>query len=360
MVTTSTLVAREPATRTRPPRPDSGAEFRWQRVSAGLLLLTGCATESGEPTATLTSPLSWTNVVGRITADGMQTETFFPLNDLSTHHGNLLEDSRAYKVVEEKPIDGIYYNTRHEPISSLVVHRDLDNCPQSADHSCLSFTGWESDYPGKVDRIEVQVADEENPDCMQLGAWRYFRFDLKIERNTVDPSLGDSNVNISQMWQSHSGPAWKLPALAIELRGRAPGVTAPDETLSLHFTAQNDDGGIDVYDGAIVPGTWSRWFIVMKPNPLPVAPASGPIGAIMIWRDKPLDWVPTTVGNPPLNSLRELYWGYRPTPPGAESPVTSKLVTRVGIYRNGSDAKLVRFKMDNIKLTTDEANLPGP
>jgi len=340
---------------------------------------TGSVTFASGRTVTLSlrgvsSPLSWVNVGGRITASGAQVIPIQPIPS-GTYRGDLWESGHDYPIVEMETFPAPYgdLNNRHAPMSTLIKTNDPVACPQSADHSCLQFEGFESRVGGHNDRIEIDVssgAQARGPNGpLVIGEWRYLRFDLLIDPSTAP--IGDCDVIVSQIWQVHNGGPddlnWKIPALAVRVSD-LPRDCGPTAGLCLAFDSGHDLAVSPGWERStfhsepIQKGVWNRFFIAMRPVPIGYESQLNPprSGAVIIWKNKPLDWVPVVnAANPPINATTTFAWGYTPFSSGG-AVVKDTFDTRVGIYRNGGAANPVRFRMDNIKFTADENNLPGP
>lgn len=346
-------------------------------LSGSMALLVGCqavpgADEHGPDadgaTDRVQQALSWDHVTARITAsDATVVPRSAPAE--STWHATLSEDGRDHYIVEQSVKQVGDGNARHAPMSKLISQND----PDCDGGTCLKFTGFGTNYgdyppPGVNDRIEVEVLSGDQPGGMPLNEWRYLRFFLLVSPATQPPPAGQ-DIIIAQTWQIHYGPNWRAPAFKISLR---PG-------LKLQFTYYNDDiesydGGVPVYaphnfhEEPIVTGRWMSFHIAMKAVPKP-ASGTGPLGAIMIWKNAGTNYVPKIdqfLINP---NNKEFNWGYRPVGANAagtacvaaENCVTGLFTQRLGIYRNDSVAvgSFLSFKIDSVKITTDENYMPG-
>jgi hypothetical protein len=320
----------------------------------------------GEVTGRVQQALSWDHVTARITSSDATVVPRSAASD-STWHATLQEDGRDHRIVEQAVSDVGDGNARHAPFSELIA-RDAD-CDGG---TCLKFSGYGTNYGdhaprGTNDRIEVEVSTGDQPGGMPLNEWRYLRFFLLVSPATQPPPPGQ-DIIIAQTWQLHNGPNWRAPAFKISLRAG----------LKLEFTYYNDEisgyeNGIPVYaphtfhEEPIVTGSWMSFHLAMKAVPKPVS-GTGPLGAIMIWKNAGLNYVPQ-IDQYLINAdNKEFNWGYRQvgTDASGACAVTANCVRglftqRLGIYRNDSAAQgsFVSFKVDSVKITTDEAFMPG-
>jgi len=206
-----------------------------------------------------------------------------------TWHGTLQEDGRDHYIVEQSVSEVSEGNARHAPISELISGND----PDCDGGTCLKFTGYGTNYGdhpprGGNDRIEVEVLGGDQPGGMPLNEWRYLRFFILVSPATQAPPPGQ-DIIIAQTWQIHGGAPSLPPAFKISLRAG----------LQLQFTYYRDEmvNGNPGYVGhtfhtePIVAGSWMSFHLAMKAVPKP-ASGSGPLGAIMIWKNAGTNYVP--------------------------------------------------------------------
>ena len=248
--------------------------------------------------------------------------------------------------------------------------------------------------------MELQISQSGGSpdDVLQFGEWRYLRYFIKIHR-----SFGASkdDVLITQVWQRNSNPlldekgtvlrASVGPAFSVNLTSAATpppdprcSVPAGPATINAQFSYRNDSNSewaaqngrgpdrVPFLTCVLPKDQWLGFAIAMQPVHEPresTDPAKR--GTILVWK---LDTATGLSFGPNLpvtkaanydsqdESKYRFYWGFRPerrfsSPPDPLGGFTNRFDIRVGIYRSSALYSTLWF--DDVKLTNDEACLPG-
>jgi hypothetical protein len=322
-------------------------------------------------------PLSWTNVVGRLTAANASVED---VPDESKHTHDWVEDGRRYAIDENSPL------ARHRLPSTLWLRGDGSPPGNDCIHGdCISFIGY--GWPGTActtcagalhdnDRLEITLSDSAGPDALRIDQWRYVRFYLFVDPATR-PQVQSQGAVILQVWQDHNTRFAMLPPFAIHLNNSAAG----DDFVDLQFRARHDvpcpeDSEQEICYSPSPPfhtetlrkGDWYNFHLALKPQP---AVPGAPRGAIQVWMQRGLQFAFDPSVPPRNDANKQFYWGYHPTnvsPDGnfctvglEDRCVKPRFDVRVGFYRpsGANGVALTVMRMDSVKMTKSASAMPG-
>lgn len=293
----------------------------------------------------------------------------------------------------------------HRHPTSLIDKLGAPNCFAGAcrgereGHSFI-FEGFDSSKRPRVERLELQIAQSGGSpaEVLEFGEWRYLRYFIKIHRSF---GVSDEGVLITQVWQRDSnallddqgrvlrtavGPAFSVNLSAAAEPAPDPRCSVPAGagTVNVQFSYRNDSHSewaerngrgpskVAFLTCVVQKDQWLGFAIAMQPAHEPQLDSDPRrLGTILIWK---LDTatglsfgpnLPVSAAanyDPEHEGKYRFYWGFRPerkfsSPPDPRGGFTNRFDVRIGIYRASPLYSTLWF--DDIKLTNDEACLPG-